>query len=123
MQILHDEINTLQLELTQIEERNLTLQKDNAKLLERWLDAKQAEANKLNQANEYYEDMRTRRHASSGENSQIRRDESQKTLTIVSDDASTVSGKGVEREGETKGKTRDGTESLSDQETNSSPNG
>jgi autophagy-related protein 16 len=59
-QILHDEINTLQLELGQIEERNATLSKDNAKLLQRWLDAKQAEANKVNEANDFYEDMRSR---------------------------------------------------------------
>jgi autophagy-related protein 16 len=59
-QILHDEINTLQLELGQIEERNTTLTKDNAKLLQRWLDAKQAEANKMNEANDFYEDMRSR---------------------------------------------------------------
>ena len=49
------------MELGQIEERNNTLTKDNAKLLQRWLDAKQAEANKMNEANEFYEDMRTRR--------------------------------------------------------------
>ncbi|KAH9946841.1 autophagy protein 16-domain-containing protein [Amylocystis lapponica] len=62
-QILHDEINTLQLELSQIEERNQTLTKDNAKLLQRWLDAKQAEVNKMNEANDFYEDMQTRRAA------------------------------------------------------------
>lgn len=36
------------------------MNKDNAKLLQRWLDAKQAEANKLNEANEFYEDLRTK---------------------------------------------------------------
>lgn len=61
VQILHDEISTLQLELGQIEERNQVLTKDNAKLLQRWLDAKQSEANKLNEANEFYEDMKSRR--------------------------------------------------------------
>ncbi|KAJ6574852.1 autophagy protein 16-domain-containing protein [Mycena capillaripes] len=60
VQILHDEISTLQLELGQIEERNQTLTKDNAKLLQRWLDAKQAEATKMNEANEFYENMRSR---------------------------------------------------------------
>lgn len=60
LQILHDEISTLQLELGQIEDRNQTLTKDNAKLLQRWLDAKQVEANKMNEANEFYETMRTR---------------------------------------------------------------
>ncbi|KIY69656.1 ATG16-domain-containing protein [Cylindrobasidium torrendii FP15055 ss-10] len=62
VQILHDEISTLQLELGQIEDRNQTLIKDNAKLLQRWLDAKQAEANKMNEVNEFYQDtlrMRT----------------------------------------------------------------
>ena len=63
LQILHDEINTLQLELSQIEERNATLTKDNAKLLQRWLDAKQADANKMNEANEFYENMKSRHHA------------------------------------------------------------
>ena len=59
-QILHDEINTLQLELGQIEERNAILVKDNAKLLQRWLDAKQEEVNKMNEANEFYRDMRSK---------------------------------------------------------------
>ena len=60
-QILHDEINTLQLELGQIEERNAILVKDNAKLLQRWLDAKQEEVNKMNEANAFYQDMRSKR--------------------------------------------------------------
>ncbi|KAH9486730.1 Protein tipD [Psilocybe cubensis] len=60
IQILSDEVNTSLLELSQIEERNLTLSKDNAKLLQRWLDAKQLEANRMNEANEFYENMRTR---------------------------------------------------------------
>ena len=60
-QILHDEINTLQLELGQIEERNAILVKDNAKLLQRWLDAKQEEVNKMNEVNEFYQDMRSKR--------------------------------------------------------------
>ncbi|KAI0095306.1 ATG16-domain-containing protein [Irpex rosettiformis] len=64
-QVLHDEINTLQLELGQIEERNQALVKDNAKLLQRWLDAKQAEVNKMNEANEFYEDMKLRKDTGS----------------------------------------------------------
>lgn len=59
-QILHDEINTLQLELGQIEERNAILVKDNAKLLQRWLDAKQEEVNKMNEVNAFYQDMRSK---------------------------------------------------------------
>ncbi|EGO05071.1 hypothetical protein SERLA73DRAFT_128853 [Serpula lacrymans var. lacrymans S7.3] len=62
-QILHDEISTLQLELGQIEERNQMLTKDNAKLLQRWLDDKQAQVNRMNEANEFYEDMRSRHQA------------------------------------------------------------
>ncbi|KAF9535812.1 ATG16-domain-containing protein [Crepidotus variabilis] len=61
VQILHDEINTALLELGQVEERNQGLQKDNAKLLQRWLDAKQAEANRVNEANDFYETMRSRK--------------------------------------------------------------
>ncbi|PPQ98906.1 hypothetical protein CVT24_003537 [Panaeolus cyanescens] len=60
VQILHDEISTALLELGQVEDRNQTLAKDNAKLLQRWLDAKQAEANRMNEANQFYETMRTR---------------------------------------------------------------
>lgn len=60
LKTLHDEINTLQLELGQVEERNKTLTSDNAKLLQRWLDVKQAEANRLNDENDLYEDVRSR---------------------------------------------------------------
>ncbi|KAH8835390.1 ATG16-domain-containing protein [Flagelloscypha sp. PMI_526] len=63
VQILTDEISTLQLELGQIEERNQILTKDNAKLLQRWLDAKQSEANKMNEANDFYESMKNRHEA------------------------------------------------------------
>jgi autophagy-related protein 16 len=48
------------LELGQVEDRNQTLTKDNAKLLQRWLDAKQVEANRMNEANEFYENMRSK---------------------------------------------------------------
>ncbi|KIM48004.1 hypothetical protein M413DRAFT_439700 [Hebeloma cylindrosporum] len=60
VQSLSDEISTSLLELGQIEERNQILAKDNAKLLQRWLDAKQVEANRMNEANEFYENMRSR---------------------------------------------------------------
>jgi autophagy-related protein 16 len=39
------------------------LTKDNAKLLQRWLDDKQSQANKMNEANDFYEDMRSRHQA------------------------------------------------------------
>ena len=60
IEILHDEISTALLELGQVEDRNQTLTKDNAKLLQRWLDAKQVEANRMNEANEFYENMRSK---------------------------------------------------------------
>jgi len=60
IQILHDEISTALLELGQVEDRNQTLTKDNAKLLQRWLDAKQVEANRMNEANQFYENMRSK---------------------------------------------------------------
>ncbi|KAI6133238.1 ATG16-domain-containing protein [Pisolithus croceorrhizus] len=50
-------------QLGQIEERNQVLVKDNAKLLQRWLDDKQAQANRMNEANDFYEDMRSRHQA------------------------------------------------------------
>ncbi|KAH7920084.1 ATG16-domain-containing protein [Leucogyrophana mollusca] len=104
-QVLHDEINTLQLELGQIEDRNQILTKDNAKLLQRWLDDKQAQANKMNEANNFYEDMRSRhqavlnwREGGSGNGSeQGGKDVADATLT-------SVSGNGV-REGEGTGET------------------
>ena len=54
--------------MSQIEDRNQTLSKDNAKLLQRWLDAKQAEANRMNEANQFYEDMKSRRAMQDKEN-------------------------------------------------------
>ena len=107
---MHDEINTLQLELSQIEERNQTLTKDNAKLLQRWLDAKQSEVNNMNEANEFYEDMR--RQAANG-----RRD------SDAPPSDSTGSGNGEETK-ETGGTmTRDGILSPGETDVNLTPNG
>ncbi|KAJ7042495.1 ATG16-domain-containing protein [Mycena alexandri] len=119
VQILHDEISTLQLELGQIEERNQTLTKDNAKLLQRWLDAKQAEATKMNEANEFYENMRSRH---------------QTVLTWrdgSADDAngadstsqSSVSGNGDAEEGEQPTRRKDGTPSPAAKAVDLTPNG
>jgi len=119
VQILHDEISTLQLELGQIEERNQTLTKDNAKLLQRWLDAKQAEANKMNEANEFYENMRSRH---------------QTVLTWrdgSADDAngadsasqSSVSGNGDAEEGDQPTRRKDGTPSPAAKAVDLTPNG
>ncbi|KAK7058243.1 hypothetical protein VNI00_001874 [Paramarasmius palmivorus] len=119
VQILHDEISTLQLELGQIEERNSTLLKDNAKLLQRWLDAKQAEANKMNEANEFYEDMKTRRDAvlnwRDGETSNPPDNASQTSLS--------VSGNGEGLGSDTSKEKKDGTQSPATKGMDPTPNG
>ncbi|KAI0082203.1 ATG16-domain-containing protein [Panus rudis PR-1116 ss-1] len=119
-QILHDEINTLQLELTQIEERNQTLTKDNAKLLQRWLDAKQAEVNKMNDANDFYEEMQSRRQAVMNWRSDSTT-ESEKT----SDDnaPSQELGNGQEKKSAGATSTKDGLPSPSQKGVNLTPNG
>jgi autophagy-related protein 16-1 len=115
-QVLHDEINTLQLELGQIEERNQILTKDNAKLLQRWLDDKQAQANKMNEANDFYEDMRSRHEAvinwrDGGEG------------ILASGNGTSPSGNGI-KEGESTAQTlMDGTKSQGDTISEQTPNG
>ena len=121
-QILHDEINTLQLELGQIEERNQTLTRDNAKLLQRWLDAKQNEANKMNEANEFYENMRSKHQAvlnwrdASGD---ANGDGERVSLAISTPD----SGNGEAKEGEVEISTKDGTPSPQRGTVDLTPNG
>ncbi|KDN48461.1 ATG16-domain-containing protein [Tilletiaria anomala UBC 951] len=61
IQILQDELNTLSLELSQIELRNDELKRDNASLLQRWLDRMNAEADKMNDANTYLEQVKATR--------------------------------------------------------------
>ncbi|KAF9454909.1 ATG16-domain-containing protein [Macrolepiota fuliginosa MF-IS2] len=112
VQILHDEISTLQLELGQIEERNQGLQKDNAKLLQRWLDAKQAEANKMNEANAFYEDMRSRHQASATPNG-----------TDDSDPSHSSSGKGELRTNLQAAETQDESLSPTQRMVDLTPNG
>jgi len=60
LQILHDEIQALELELNQMNEKNKELKQDNASLLSRWLDKVSEEAEKVNVANIYYEDMKNK---------------------------------------------------------------
>ncbi|KIJ68624.1 hypothetical protein HYDPIDRAFT_82046 [Hydnomerulius pinastri MD-312] len=116
-QVLHDEINTLQLELGQIEERNQILTKDNAKLLQRWLDDKQAQANKMNEANNFYEDMRSRHQAV------LNWREGDGASGTGSGAGAQVSGNGV-REGEGTGEMMtDGQRSLPETGLDPSPNG
>ncbi|OBZ78756.1 Protein tipD [Grifola frondosa] len=123
-QILHDEINTLQLELSQIEERNQTLNRDNAKLLQRWLDAKQAEANKMNEANQFYEDMQSQRQAvlnwRTGSASGAGDDSNNGDMP--SPPPESVSGKGEEKNG-TGTTAKDGAPSLAEMDVNLTPNG
>ncbi|KAI5123593.1 hypothetical protein M0805_003410 [Coniferiporia weirii] len=126
-QILHDEINTLQLELGQIEERNGILTRDNAKLLQRWLDAKQAEANKMNEANDFYEDMRSRHQAvltwrdeASAPPSSAGGDD---YADVNSVSQSSASGNGAANGDRKAGQTRDGAKSPIDPTTDLSPNG
>ena len=114
-QILHDEINTLQLELGQIEERNQILTKDNAKLLQRWLDAKQAEVNRMNEANEFYEDMQSRRQQSMSKKGS----EGNGDLPPSTNE----SGNGESRRSSGPTTTKDGTPSRGEKDLNMTPNG
>ena len=129
-QILHDEINTLQLELGQIEERNATLTKDNAKLLQRWLDAKQAEANKMNEANDFYEDMRSKhqnvlnwRDGSQGDASSVNNTNNKDTESRSVSQGGSVSGNGSANEDGTTASTKDGTLSPAKAVVDLTPNG
>jgi autophagy-related protein 16 len=61
--MLHDEIATLTLELNQLELRNADLRKDNASLLSRWIDKMNLEAEKVNEANIFYQDMKSKHEA------------------------------------------------------------
>ncbi|KAF8078400.1 ATG16-domain-containing protein [Lyophyllum atratum] len=124
VQVLHDEINTLQLELGQIDDRNATLTKDNAKLLQRWLDAKQAEANKMNEANQFYENMRSKHQAvlswrdgSEGEAG------SRNGLETGSNASASVSGKGHAGEASHSNPTKDGIPSQATNPLELTPNG
>ncbi|KAJ7783517.1 ATG16-domain-containing protein [Mycena maculata] len=121
VQILHDEISTLQLELGQIEERNQTLTKDNAKLLQRWLDAKQAEANKMNEANEFYENMRSRHQTVLTWRDGSADDSGANGADSASQ--SSMSGNGDAEEGEDPAKKKDGTPSPAVKAVDLTPNG
>jgi autophagy-related protein 16-1 len=133
-QILHDEISTLQLELGQIEDRNQTLTKDNAKLLQRWLDAKQAEANKMNEANEFYENMRSRHQAvlswrdgsgGEGEANVVNVDVNNHAADTASQTSMSASMSGNEdtSEGDRSSLTKDGTPSPAAKGVDLTPNG
>ncbi|KAG9128110.1 hypothetical protein FRC07_004726 [Ceratobasidium sp. 392] len=59
LQTLIDDAQTHQLEISQVEARNEELKKDNAGLLQRWLDHMNEAANKMNHANTFYTELRT----------------------------------------------------------------
>jgi len=61
-QTLNDDVHMLNLEYTTMEEQKEELRKDNATLLQRWIDRMNSEADKMNDANAFYEDMQTRWH-------------------------------------------------------------
>ena len=116
---MHDEISTLQLELGQIDERNQNLTRDNAKLLQRWLDAKQAEVNRVNEANDFYEDMRTRHQASANPR------EGPEAAANPGDhtDVQGASGNGSANGEEVAAGTKDGTRFQQEKGVNLTPNG
>jgi len=60
VQVLHDEIQSLNLELNQVTSRNEVLKVDNASLLQRWLDHMNEAASKMNSANMFYEDLQSK---------------------------------------------------------------
>jgi autophagy-related protein 16 len=55
IQVLQDEVATLQLELVKTEERMKDLEKENGQLLQRWLKKMNEEAEKMNEANKFLE--------------------------------------------------------------------
>ncbi|KAI7879026.1 WD40 repeat-like protein [Lichtheimia hyalospora FSU 10163] len=55
IQIIHDELQALQLEIKTTDEKNTKLKSENAQLLQRWLDKMNQEAEKMNEATEFYE--------------------------------------------------------------------
>lgn len=59
--MLQDELRTLSLELNQVEARNDDLKRDNASLLQRWLDRARDEADKVNEANRFLEEIEKRK--------------------------------------------------------------
>lgn len=66
IQMLQDEISALSLELNQVELRNDDLKRDNASLLQRWLDRMNDEAEKMNDGNQFLQEVDKRRAAGKG---------------------------------------------------------
>lgn len=119
-QVLHDEIITFQLELSQIDERNQTLTKDNAKLLQRWLDAKQAEVNKMNEANDFYENMKSRKETVAARKPPSTVDEEAGPKSVLQDG---LSGNGEAKRNSGSSTTKDGIPSHAEKDVTLTPNG
>jgi cob(I)alamin adenosyltransferase len=60
-QMLQDELSALSLELNQVELRNDNLKRDNASLLQRWLDRMNDEAEKMNEGNRFLQEVEQRK--------------------------------------------------------------
>ncbi|UZJ51282.1 hypothetical protein CBS101457_000602 [Exobasidium rhododendri] len=66
IQMLQDELSALSLELNQVELRNDDLRRDNASLLQRWLDRMNDEAEKMNEGNRFLQEVEQRRTSKEG---------------------------------------------------------
>ncbi|KAF9995361.1 hypothetical protein BGZ80_011241 [Entomortierella chlamydospora] len=55
IQVIQDELQTLQLEMGKLDERQRELERENAQLLQRWLKMKNEEADRMNAANVFLE--------------------------------------------------------------------
>ena len=79
-QNLNDDVHLLNLEYTTMEEQKEELRKDNATLLQRWIDRMNSEVEKMNDANAFYEDMQTRWHKDEASNGRLRTQASHDSL-------------------------------------------
>jgi autophagy-related protein 16 len=55
IQVLQDELTTLQLEMGKLDERQRDLERENAQLLQRWLKKMNEEADRMNAQNVFLE--------------------------------------------------------------------
>jgi len=55
IQVIQDELATLQLEMVKLDERQRDLERENAQLLQRWLKKMNEEAERMNAANVFLE--------------------------------------------------------------------
>ena len=98
--------------------------KDNAKLLQRWLDAKQAEVNKMNEANEFYEDMQSRKQAHNSRKAPSTGDETTNARASQGSGSGNGSGNGeAKRSSDPTATTKDGTPSHEEKDVSLTPNG